>query len=59
MTTRLQIAGVLLAAGAGVRYGMPKVTAAQGKWLNVAVAAFDEGACDDVVVDIDTPTPSD
>ena len=27
------VAGVLLAAGAGTRYGMPKVLAEQGEWL--------------------------
>lgn len=43
-------AGVLLAAGAGVRYGMPKVLAAQGKWLSSAVAALSGGGCGDVIV---------
>ncbi len=43
-------AGVLLAAGAGTRYGMPKVLAAQGQWLSLAVAALSGGGCDDVVV---------
>ncbi len=43
-------AGVVLAAGAGTRYGMPKVTAAQGEWLQKAVTALAEGGCGDVVV---------
>jgi CTP:molybdopterin cytidylyltransferase MocA len=42
--------GILLAAGAGTRYGMPKVLAAQGQWLSIAVAALSDGGCDDVVV---------
>jgi CTP:molybdopterin cytidylyltransferase MocA len=43
-------AGVLLAAGAGVRYGMPKVLAAGGDWLRKAVSALTDGGCDEVVV---------
>lgn len=43
-------AGVLLAAGAGTRFGMPKVLAADGLWLRSAVAALADGGCDDVVV---------
>ena len=44
------MAGVVLAAGAGTRFGMPKVLAAQGDWLRRAVVALDEGGCGDVVV---------
>ncbi|HTY27165.1 MAG TPA: NTP transferase domain-containing protein [Mycobacterium sp.] len=56
-------AGVLLAAGAGVRYGMPKVLAAHGQWLRSAVAALSGGGCDDVVVVlgaavVDAPAPA-
>ena len=56
-------AGVLLAAGAGVRYGMPKVLAAEGGWLRRAVAALAGGGCDDVVVVlgaalVDVPAPA-
>jgi molybdenum cofactor cytidylyltransferase len=40
--------GILLAAGAGRRYGKPKVLV-EG-WLDAAVAALREGGCDDVVV---------
>ena len=43
-------AGIVLAAGAGTRYGMPKVLAQQGQWLRNAVAALADGGCDDVVV---------
>lgn len=43
-------AGVLLAAGAGRRFGMPKVLASQGRWLQVAVDALCGGGCGDVVV---------
>lgn len=47
MTT---VAGVLLAAGAGTRFGMPKVLAAQGQWLSAAIDALHRGGCGDVVV---------
>lgn len=50
MPTRLPAAGVLLAAGAGSRFGMPKVLAAQGEWLRSAVAALAGGGCGDVIV---------
>lgn len=58
-----QIAGVLLAAGAGIRYGMPKVLAAQGLWLRLAVEALIGGGCGDVVVVlgaavVDVPGPA-
>lgn len=43
-------AGVLLAAGAGSRYGMPKVLAEKGDWLKLAVAALAGGGCDEVIV---------
>ncbi|WP_344997658.1 NTP transferase domain-containing protein, partial [Tsukamurella soli] len=42
--------GVVLAAGAGSRYGMPKVLAAQGDWLSAAVSALRGAGCVDVVV---------
>lgn len=50
MSTDAPTAGVVLAAGAGTRYGMPKVLAANGDWLRRAVAALDHGGCDEVVV---------
>jgi CTP:molybdopterin cytidylyltransferase MocA len=43
-------AGIVLAAGAGTRYGMPKVLGAGGLWLRSAVDALRDGGCDDVVV---------
>ncbi|KUI31192.1 molybdopterin-guanine dinucleotide biosynthesis protein MobA [Mycobacterium sp. IS-1496] len=42
--------GVLLAAGAGTRYGKPKVLAEEGEWLRRAVDALARGGCSDVVV---------
>ena len=63
MSNRARAVGLLLAAGAGVRYGMPKVLAEQGKWLRAAVAALAGGGCDDVVVVlgaavVDVPAPA-
>jgi CTP:molybdopterin cytidylyltransferase MocA len=56
-------AGVLLAAGAGTRYGMPKVRAEQGEWLRRGVKALADGGCDDIVVVlgaaiVDVPAPA-
>jgi CTP:molybdopterin cytidylyltransferase MocA len=56
-------AGILLAAGAGTRYGAPKVLAAEGRWLAAAVAALSGGGCDDVAVVlgaalVDVPAPA-
>ncbi|GAB77529.1 nicotine blue oxidoreductase [Austwickia chelonae] len=44
------VVGVLLAAGAGRRFGMPKVMACDGEWLRSAVDALARGGCDRVVV---------
>jgi nicotine blue oxidoreductase len=44
------VAGVLLAAGAGRRYGMPKALVSEGEWLRRAVGALVEGGCDPAVV---------
>ena len=57
------VAGVVLAAGAGTRYGMPKVLAGEGKWLRSAVSALHGGGCDDIVVVlgaavVDVPAPA-
>lgn len=57
------ISGVLLAAGAGTRYGKPKVLAEDGRWLRACVAALANGGCDDVVVVlgaavVDVPDPA-
>jgi CTP:molybdopterin cytidylyltransferase MocA len=55
--------GVLLAAGAGTRFGMPKVLAGQGEWVRAAVSALADGGCADVVVVlgaaiVDVPAPA-
>lgn len=42
------VAGVLLAAGAGRRYGKPKVLV--DEWRNAALAALHDGGCDAVIV---------
>ncbi|HXL62779.1 MAG TPA: NTP transferase domain-containing protein [Mycobacterium sp.] len=57
------VAGVLLAAGAGTRYGMPKVLADDGDWLRACVSALADGGCGDVVVVlgaavVDVPAPA-
>jgi CTP:molybdopterin cytidylyltransferase MocA len=44
------IAGLLLAAGAGRRYGMPKALAEGGAWMRRAVATLTDGGCDPVLV---------
>ncbi|MGH3721693.1 MAG: nucleotidyltransferase family protein [Pseudonocardiaceae bacterium] len=44
------IAGLLLAAGAGRRYGMPKALVDEGAWLRRAVATLTDGGCDPVLV---------
>lgn len=59
----MSVAGILLAAGAGVRYGMPKVQAEGGAWLRLGVAALHQGGCDDVLVVlgaavVDVPAPA-
>ena len=63
MSKSAAAAGVLLAAGAGTRYGMPKVLADDGRWLSACVTALAEGGCDDVVVVlgaalVDVPAPA-
>ncbi len=49
-TDRSPAVGILLAAGAGTRYGMPKVLAANGEWLTAGVDALHRGGCDEVLV---------
>lgn len=44
------IAGLLLAAGAGRRYGKPKALAEDGAWLRRSVAVLTAGGCDPVLV---------
>ncbi|MBW0275645.1 molybdopterin-guanine dinucleotide biosynthesis protein MobA [Nocardia sp. MH4] len=42
--------GVVLAAGAGTRYGKPKALAEDGAWLRAAITALRDGGCDPVIV---------
>ena len=60
----MTVTGVVLAAGAGRRYGTPKVLAEGGAWLRAAVRALAEGGCDRVHVALgaaptDVPPPAD
>lgn len=63
MPQHFSVTGVVLAAGAGTRFGMPKVLAEGGRWLRLSIAALREGGCDDVVVVlgaaiVDVPPPA-
>lgn len=44
------IVGLVLAAGKGMRYGAPKVTAHNGQWLKNSVSALHDGGCAKVAV---------
>jgi nicotine blue oxidoreductase len=63
MSKSAPAAGVLLAAGAGTRYGTPKVLADDGRWLRACVTALADGGCADIVVVlgaavVDVPAPA-
>ena len=63
MSEQQNVGGVVLAAGAGTRYGRPKVLAGNGQWLRSAVSALHGGGCDDIVVVlgaaiVDVPSPA-
>lgn len=63
MSKPSSITGIVLAAGAGTRFGTPKVLAEQGEWLRHAVDALDGGGCDEIVVVlgaavVDVPAPA-
>ncbi len=63
VSQEMSVSGVLLAAGAGVRYGQPKVLAEGGRWLRLGVSALRDGGCGDVVVVlgaavVDVPAPA-
>ncbi|MEV0711358.1 nucleotidyltransferase family protein [Nocardia aurea] len=51
-------AGIVLAAGAGTRYGYPKALAEGGAWLRAAVAALRDGGCDPVIVVLGATGPA-
>ncbi|MEU8900464.1 NTP transferase domain-containing protein [Nocardia sp. NPDC048505] len=51
-------AGIVLAAGAGRRFGYPKVLAAEGNWLRTAVSALRGGGCAPVVVVVGATGPA-
>ncbi|NDK91479.1 NTP transferase domain-containing protein [Gordonia desulfuricans] len=42
--------GAVLAAGGGRRFGIPKILAQQGEWLDIAVDALRRGGCAEVLV---------
>ncbi|MEV0461946.1 NTP transferase domain-containing protein [Nocardia tengchongensis] len=50
--------GILLAAGAGRRYGMPKVLAEGGAWLRGAVTALRAGGCERIFVVLGATGPA-
>ncbi|NNH74813.1 nucleotidyltransferase family protein [Nocardia uniformis] len=50
--------GILLAAGAGTRYGHPKVLAEGGDWLRSAVGALRDGGCERVYVVLGATGPA-
>ncbi|MGW4246218.1 nucleotidyltransferase family protein [Nocardia sp. NPDC004722] len=50
--------GIVLAAGAGRRYGMPKVLAEDGRWLRGAVAALRDGGCARIIVVLGATGPA-
>lgn len=51
-------AGIVLAAGAGTRYGRPKALAEGGAWLRGAVTALREGGCGRVFVVLGATGPA-
>lgn len=55
-----KVVGILLAAGGGRRYGMPKALAEGGAWLAHGVGALAGGGCGEVLVVLgaaDAPVP--
>lgn len=49
--------GIVLAAGAGTRYGKPKALAEDGAWLRSAITALRDGGCDPVIVTLGATGP--
>ncbi|WP_067815644.1 nucleotidyltransferase family protein [Nocardia inohanensis] len=56
--TPLRCDGIVLAAGAGTRYGMPKVLAEDGAWVESAVRALRDGGCGRVFVVLGATGPA-
>ncbi|UGT39327.1 NTP transferase domain-containing protein [Nocardia yamanashiensis] len=56
--TPLRCDGIVLAAGAGTRYGMPKVLAENGAWVESAVRALRDGGCERVFVVLGATGPA-
>ncbi|MEO9223335.1 MAG: nucleotidyltransferase family protein [Mycobacteriaceae bacterium] len=54
----MDVVAVLLAAGAGRRYGSPKVLAHDGAWLRTAVTALADGGCAAVLVVLGAAIPA-
>ncbi|MCP2193703.1 nucleotidyltransferase family protein [Williamsia deligens] len=57
------VPGVVLAAGAGTRFGSPKVLADNGRWLSGAIGALARGGCAPVFVtlgaaQVEVPAPA-
>lgn len=52
-----EVVGVLLAAGGGTRFGMPKVLAGEGEWLRSGVRALAGGGCTQVLVTVGAAEP--
>jgi len=50
--------GIVLAAGAGTRYGRPKVLVDDGMWLRGAVSALRDGGCERVWVVLGATGPA-
>ncbi|WP_278313862.1 nucleotidyltransferase family protein [Lolliginicoccus levis] len=50
--------GIVLAAGAGSRYGQPKILAHDGDWLRTAATTLQEGGCTHVFVATGAARPS-
>ncbi|MFF0528577.1 NTP transferase domain-containing protein [Nocardia amikacinitolerans] len=55
---RTGCAGIVLAAGAGTRYGRPKALAEGGAWLRAAVDALRHGGCAPVIVVLGATGPA-
>ncbi|WP_410871004.1 NTP transferase domain-containing protein [Nocardia sp. A7] len=61
LPAHISCTGIVLAAGAGTRYGKPKALAENGAWLRAAITALRDGGCDPVIVALGAtgPDPTD